>query len=118
MAGMLKLAWGIVPAYLCERFPTKRRAAGVGFGYSAGAILGAWFPFYVLWAHKISFIHAIEGQDTWLSPAVILTVGAIMTFVSLLFSPETKQLQLDEVGEKERVAIAAREAKPQPVLAR
>ena len=43
MAGMLKLAWGIVPAYLCERFPTKRRAAGVGFGYSAGAILGAWF---------------------------------------------------------------------------
>ena len=118
MAGMLKLAWGIVPAYLCERFPTKRRAAGVGFGYSAGAIVGAWFPFYVLWAHKISFIHAIEGQDTWLSPAVVLTVGAIMTFVSLLFSPETKQLQLDEVGEKERVAIAAREAKPQPVLAR
>jgi MFS family permease len=104
MAGMLKLAWGIVPAYLCERFPTKRRAAGVGFGYSAGAILGAWFPIYVLWAHKIPFIHNIEGQDTWLSPAVILTIGAIMTFVSLLYSPETKHLQLDEVGEKERAA--------------
>jgi MFS family permease len=43
MAAMLKLAWGVVPAYLCERFPTKRRAAGVGFGYSAGALLGAWF---------------------------------------------------------------------------
>jgi MFS family permease len=104
MAGMLKLAWGIVPAYLCERFPTKRRAAGVGFGYSAGAILGAWFPFYVLWAHKIPFVHNIEGQDTWLSPAVILTIGAVMTFVSLLYSPETKHLQLDEVGERERAA--------------
>jgi len=116
MAGMLKLAWGIVPAYLCERFPTKRRAAGVGFGYSAGAILGAWFPIYTLWAHKIPFIHAIEGNDTWLSPAVILTIGAIMTFASLLYSPETKHLQLDEVGEKERASdrakAAAREAEP------
>jgi MFS family permease len=113
MAGMLKLAWGVVPAYLCERFPTKRRAAGVGFGYSAGALLGAWFPFYVLWAHKIPFIHAIEGQDTWLSPAVILTIGAIMTFVSLLFSPETKQLQLDEVGERERSSDLAKQLKEQ-----
>ncbi len=118
MAGMLKLAWGIVPAYLCERFPTKRRAAGVGFGYSAGAILGAWFPIYTLWAHKIPFIHNIEGQDTWLSPAVVLTVGAIMTFCSLLYSPETKHLQLDEVGEKERVSdrakAAARQAETVP----
>jgi hypothetical protein len=32
MAAMLKLEWGVVPAYLCERFPTSRRAAGVGFG--------------------------------------------------------------------------------------
>ena len=53
MAGMLKLAWGMLPAYLCERFPTKTRATGVGFGYSAGALLGAWFSIYVLLAHKI-----------------------------------------------------------------
>ena len=53
MAAMLKLAWGVVPAYLCERFPTGRRAAGVGFGYSSGALLGAWFSVYVWWAHKI-----------------------------------------------------------------
>ena len=99
MAAMLKLAWGIVPAYLCERFPTKRRAAGVGFGYSSGALLGAWFSIYVWWAHKIPFIGAIEKQDLWLSPAVILTIGSVMTFVSLLFSPETKGLQLDQVGE-------------------
>jgi MFS family permease len=99
MAAMLKLAWGIVPAYLCERFPTKRRAAGVGFGYSSGALIGAWFGVYVWWAHKIPFIGAIEKQDMWLSPAVVLTVGSIMTFISLLYSPETKQLELDEVGE-------------------
>jgi len=44
----------------------------------------------------------------WLSPAVILTVGSIMTFVSLWFSPETKDLRLDEVGEKERASDAAK----------
>jgi MHS family proline/betaine transporter-like MFS transporter len=108
MAGMLKLSWGMLPAYLCERFPTKTRATGVGFGYSAGALLGAWFNIYVLMAHKIPFINAIEKQDLWLSPAVILTIGAIMTFVSLLFSPETKDLELDEVGEKEATAYAVK----------
>jgi len=106
MAGMLKLAWGMLPAYLCERFPTKTRATGVGFGYSAGALLGAWFNIYVLMAHKIPFISNIEKQDMWLSPAVILTIGAIMTFISLLFSPETKHLDLDEVGDKEATAYA------------
>jgi MFS family permease len=118
MAAMLKLAWGVVPAYLCERFPTRRRAAGVGFGYSSGALLGAWFSVYVWWAHKIPFISAIEKQDMWLSPAVILTIGAAMTFISLLYSPETKNLQLDEVGEKERAFEAAQEETARAALAK
>jgi MFS family permease len=99
MAAMLKLAWGVVPSYLAERFPTSRRAVGVGFGYSSGALLGAWFSVYVWWAHSIPAIAAIEKEDMWLSPAVILTIGAIMTFTSLLFSPETRNIQLSEVGE-------------------
>jgi hypothetical protein len=33
-----------------------------------------------------------------------------MTFISLYFSPETKDLQLDEVGEKERASDRAKEA--------
>jgi len=99
MAAMLKLAWGIVPAYLSERFPTKRRATGVGLGYSSGALLGAWFSIYVWWAHRIPFIAAVEKQDMWLSPAVILSVGAIMTFVSLLYSSETKDCDLSKVVE-------------------
>jgi MFS transporter, MHS family, proline/betaine transporter len=98
MAAMMKLAWGVVPAYLSERFPTSRRAVGVGFGYSSGALLGAWFSVYIWWVHSIPFIHAIEKQDMWLSPAVILTVGALMTFGSLFFSPETKDLKLSAVG--------------------
>lgn len=98
MAAMLKLAWGIVPAYLAERFPTSRRAVGVGLGYSSGALLGAWFSIYVWWAHSIPFIKAIEGEDMWLSPALILTVGSLMTFCALVYSPETRGIDLDEAG--------------------
>jgi hypothetical protein len=39
-----------------------------------------------------------------------------MTFVSLLFSPETKHLQLDEVGEKEREADRQTQALREAVL--
>jgi len=63
----------------------------------------------VWWAHKIPFTAAIEKQDMWLSPAVVLTFGAVMTFVSLLYSPETKHLELDEVGERERASDRAKD---------
>ena len=97
LAAMLKLAWGIVPAYLAERFPTRRRALGVGLGYSSGALLGAGFSVYVWWAHNIPFIQEIEKQDLWLSPSIVLTIGALMTYCSLLASPETRDLNLSEV---------------------
>ncbi len=70
-------------------------------------MIGAWFSVYVLWAHKIPVVAGIEKQDLWLSPAVILTIGSIMTFVSLWFSPETRHLELGEVGEVEQVVEPA-----------
>ena len=111
MASMLKLGWGIVPAYLSERFPTRRRAVGVGFGYSSGALLGAWFSVYVWWAHNIPMIAAIEKGDMWLSPAVILTIGSLMTFVSMWVSPETKDLNLSEVDDELRA-----QGTPEPII--
>jgi len=38
----------------------------------------------------------------WLSPGIIVIIGAIMTFSSLIFSPETKDLVLSEIGENEK----------------
>ena len=43
-------------------------------------------------------------------PAVILTIGALMTIGSLFFSPETKHLELHEVGSQ----YAAPEPDPLP----
>jgi len=89
MAAMLKLGWGVVPAYLCERFPTRRRAAGVGFGYSSGALLGRGSASTSGGPTK-SVYRSIEKQDMWLSPAVILTIGSIMTFAVSGFRPRPK----------------------------
>src|SRR5208283_5243022 len=102
VAGMFKIHWGILPAYLCERFPTRNRSVGVGFGYSAGALVGgAGITPLVAFFHTLPLIAAVEGPgELWLSASVALTIGAALTFVSLLFSPETKHVELSEVGVK------------------
>ena len=41
MAAMLKLGWGIVPAYLSERFPTKQRSVGVDWLFRRGTHRGS-----------------------------------------------------------------------------
>lgn len=98
LAASLKLAWGIIPAYLSERFPTKTRSVGVGVGYSAGALVGgAGITPLVALFHEIPPILAIEGPgELWLSASAVLTLGAIITFLSLLWSPETKEINLEE----------------------
>jgi hypothetical protein len=55
---------------------------------------------YVWWAQKIPFIGRLKTGFVALT-AVILTIGSVMTFVSLLYSPGTKYLELDEVGERQ-----------------
>ncbi len=102
VAGMFKIHWGVLPSYLCERFPTRNRSVGVGFGYSAGALVGgAGITPLVALFHTLPPIAAVEGPgELWLSASIALTIGAAMTFVSLLFSPETKDLELCDVGAK------------------
>ena len=40
-------AWGIVPGYLTERFPTDARGVGTGFAYHVGAGLGSFTPYLI-----------------------------------------------------------------------
>jgi len=103
IAGMFKIHWGILPAYLSERFPTNKRSVGVGFGYSAGALVGgAGITPLVALFHSIPAISSVEGAgELWLSASIALTIGAVITFISLMFSPETKDVELSEVGAEE-----------------
>ena len=65
-----------VPAYRCERFPTGRRATGVGFGHSSGAL---------------------PERGSAFTSVIILTIGSVLTFVSPSDSPQTNDLHLDQV---------------------
>jgi len=118
VAGMLKVHWGVLPAYLCERFPTKSRSVGSGFGYSAGALVGgAGITPLVALFHMVPLVAAVEGpNELWLSASLVLTIGAVMTFVSLLFSPETRQIRLSDVGAAGVVEPAVREEEVQPAV--
>ena len=40
-------AWGIVPGYLSERFPTEARGVGTGFAYHVGVGIGALGPYLI-----------------------------------------------------------------------
>ena len=40
-------AWGIVPGYLAERFPTEARGVGTGFAYHVGVGLASQAPFLI-----------------------------------------------------------------------
>jgi len=100
LAASFKLAWGVVPAYLCERFATGTRSVGVGLGYSAGALVGgAGIVPLVGLCHSAPAIAAVEGPgELWLSASAVLTLGAAITLLSLLRSPETKGADLRAIA--------------------
>jgi SHS family lactate transporter-like MFS transporter len=76
-------AWGIVPSYLSERFPTEARAAGTGFAYHVGAGLGAFTPYLIggLYDRGVALASAMLG--------CIVVAGALV-LVMLWLGPETR----------------------------
>ena len=81
-------AWGIVPGYLSERFPTDARAVGTGFAYHVGAGLGAGTPF---------LIGALRDSGMALGSAMLLciTIAGALVLVMLWLGPETRGQRLD-----------------------
>jgi SHS family lactate transporter-like MFS transporter len=81
-------AWGIVPGYLSERFPTDARGVGTGFSYHVGVGIGSVAPY---------LIGAMQDTGTDLRAAMlqcILAAGAVV-LVLLWLGPETKGKELE-----------------------
>ena len=81
-------AWGIVPGYLSERFPTEARAVGTGFAYHVGAGLGAFTPY---------LIGAMNDAGIALATAMLtcIAVAGVLVLVMLWLGPETRGQRLD-----------------------
>jgi len=80
-------AWGIVPGYLSERFPTEARGVGTGFSYHVGVGFGALAPY---------LIGAMQDGGLDLRAAMLrCIVGAGLAVLILLWlGPETQGREL------------------------
>lgn len=80
-------AWGIVPGYLSERFPTDVRGVGTGFSYHVGVGIGSLGPL---------LIGALQDDGMDLRSAMLrCIVGAGMALLVLLWlGPETRGKEL------------------------
>jgi SHS family lactate transporter-like MFS transporter len=85
-------AWGIVPGYLSERFPTEARAVGTGFAYHVGAGLGAFTPF---------LIGGLQDRGTPLGQAMLgcIIVAGLLVLMMIWIGPETRGRRLDGSAE-------------------
>jgi SHS family lactate transporter-like MFS transporter len=81
-------AWGIVPGYLSERFPTDARAVGTGFAYHVGAGVGSFTPF---------LIGALQDGGVSLPDAMLTCIvsAGVLVLIMLWSGPETRGQSLD-----------------------
>src|SRR5262245_9702572 len=75
--------FGIVPAYLTERFPTVARAAGAGFAYHVGAGIASFTP---------TLIGAFQDRGVPLATAMAICIAGSGVLLSVLvwLGPETR----------------------------
>jgi MFS transporter, SHS family, lactate transporter len=80
-------AWGIVPSYLSERFPTEARAVGTGFAYHVGAGLGAFTPY---------LIGGLFDGGMPLATAMLtcIAIAGVLVLTMLWVGPETRGTEL------------------------
>ena len=89
---LMGLSFGPMSAVLPELFPTNVRYTGSGISYNVSSILGAALtPFVAVWLAKN---HGVGSVGIYLSSL------AVVTFVALLCSRETKHSSLDTLEEE------------------
>jgi SHS family lactate transporter-like MFS transporter len=83
-------AWGMVPGYLSERFPTEARGVGTGFAYHAGVGLGSYGPFLIGRFQD-------GGMELRTAMASCLVTAGVLVVVLLWLGPETRGRTLTDL---------------------
>jgi SHS family lactate transporter-like MFS transporter len=81
-------AFGVIPTYLSERFPTAARGLGAGFAYQAGAALAAVGP---------TLIGSLRDNGLPLASgmAICILISGVLTIVFFWLGPETRGWRLE-----------------------
>ncbi|MDO5619106.1 MFS transporter [Kocuria sp.] len=89
---LMGLTFGSMSAVLPELFPTNVRYTGSGIAYNVASILGAALtPYAAVWLNASYGVSAV---------GMYLSAAAVITFVALWLSPETRHVDMVEVGNK------------------
>jgi MFS transporter, SHS family, lactate transporter len=80
-------AWGMVPSYLNERFPTATRAVGAGFAYHVGAATGSLTP-------TVIGLFQDRGMALTSAMAACIALAGMLVIAVLWMGPETRGRQL------------------------
>jgi MFS transporter, SHS family, lactate transporter len=76
-------AWGMVPSYLNERFPTATRAVGAGFAYHVGAAIGSFTPTIIGYFQD-------RGMELATAMALCIALAGVLVIAVLWMGPETR----------------------------
>lgn len=91
--GSIQAQSGILPAYFAEQFPTSVRYSGSALAYTgANLIFAGPTPFVAAWIAQKT-----EGTSAGLTAMCVGLV--IVSLVALFFSPETRNVDLEAVGQ-------------------
>ncbi|WP_017792345.1 MFS transporter [Leucobacter salsicius] len=86
---LMGLTFGPMGAFLPEMFPTNVRYTGSAVAYNVSSILGAALaPIIAVWLWGLA-----DGSPVYVG--LYLTGAAVLTLVSLILTPETKDVDMD-----------------------
>ena len=81
--------FGVIPAFLSERFLTEVRNSACGFVYNGGLIVGAWSPLIAI------NLLSNAGSFTPLVLSLNIMIGLVVALVGTRLNPETRDADLD-----------------------
>jgi len=84
-------AWGMVPSYLNERFPTATRAVGAGFAYHIGAAIGSFTPAFIGYFQD-------RGMDLGSAMALCIAAAGVLVIAVIWMGPETRGREFRATG--------------------
>ncbi|HET7284324.1 MAG TPA: MFS transporter [Nitrososphaeraceae archaeon] len=90
-------AFGPIPAFLSERFPTEIRNTASGFVYNGGLIIGSWSPLIAI--NLLSHVGSSSTAASYsnLVPFVFalnIVIGSVIIIVGSRLNPDTRNVNL------------------------
>ncbi len=83
--------YGVMPAFLAEKFPTRIRSSGVGIGFNGGFIFGNWSTVVLL------LIVGMAAPSFFAFWGYFVIIGELCILTAALLSKETKGVDLADV---------------------